>query len=118
MSEHRSGGRVVPVYALTRGRTRSLPGRDLPVEALVTATADASPHGMEPEYRTTVELAARPVSVAEVGAALGVPVGVARVVVSDLVDAGHLAVHLPPSGEDGPSPAVLERLLEGLRAGR
>lgn len=65
-----------------------------------------------------MELAARPVSVAEVGAALGVPVGVARVVVSDLVDAGDLAVHLPPSGEDGPSPAVLERLLEGLRAGR
>ena len=118
MSEHRSGGRVVPVYALTRGRTRSVQGRDMPVETLVTVAGNADSGGLEPEYRTTVELAAQPVSIAEVGAALGVPIGVARVVVSDLVDAGHLEVHLPPSGEGGPSPAVLERLLEGLRARR
>ncbi|MBW0117905.1 DUF742 domain-containing protein [Pseudonocardia abyssalis] len=118
MSEHRPDGRVVPVYAITRGRTRSVEGRDMPVETLVTAIADVLPGGLDPEYRTAVELAARPVSIAEVGAALGVPIGVARVVVSDLVGAGHLAVHLPPTGEGGPVPAVLERLLEGLRARR
>ena len=109
-------GRVVPVYALTGGRTRSVAGRDMPVETLVTATGAGPLHDLQLEYRTTVEMAARPVSIVEIGAALSVPVGVARVLVSDLVDAGYLEVHLPPSAPGGPAPAVLERLLEGLRA--
>jgi hypothetical protein len=113
------GGRVVPVYALTGGRTRSTTGADMPVETLVTVT----PTGLRAselhlEYRATVELAGRPISVVEIGAALRVPVGVARVLVSDLVDAGYLAVHLPPTSAEGegPAPEILERLLEGLRA--
>ena len=66
-----------------------------------------------------LELAASPVSIVEIGASLGVPVGVARVLVSDLVNAKYLVVHLPPvsTTEDGsPAPEILERLLEGLRA--
>jgi hypothetical protein len=118
-SVDRVDGRVVPVYALTSGRTRSRGGPEMPVETLVTV----APNGrrvsdLQLEYRFTVQLAAQPISIVEIGAALGVPVGVARVVVSDLVDAGYLAVHLPPSiaGGGGPAPEVLERLLEGLRA--
>jgi hypothetical protein len=108
---------VVPVYALTGGRTRSSTGAELPVETLVTVTpAGHRADELHLEYRATVELAARPISVVEIGAALRVPVGVARVLVSDLVDAGYLAVHLPPSAESGPAPEILERLLEGLRA--
>ena len=114
------GGRVVPVYALTGGRTRSSAGPDMPVETLVTVTASGiRATELHLEYRTTVDMAARPISIVEIGAALRVPVGVARVLVSDLVDAGYLEVHLPPSAStngDGPGPAVLERLLEGLRA--
>jgi hypothetical protein len=111
------GGRVVPVYALTGGRTRSTTGAELPVETLVTVTPSGQRAAeLHLEYRATVELAARPISVVEIGASLGVPVGVARVLVSDLVDAGYLAVHLPPSAEGGPAPEILERLLEGLRA--
>jgi len=111
------GGRVVPVYALTGGRTRSSTGSELPVETLVTVTQTGHrPDELHLEYRATVELAARPISVVEIGAALRVPVGVARVLVSDLVDAGYLAVHLPPSTDGGPAPEILERLLEGLRA--
>jgi uncharacterized protein DUF742 len=111
------GGRVVPVYALTGGRTRSSTGADMPVETLVTVTPAGHRVGeLHLEYRATVELASQPISVVEIGAALRVPVGVARVLVSDLVDAGYLAVHLPPSAEGGPAPEILERLLEGLRA--
>jgi hypothetical protein len=110
------GGRVVPVYAITGGRTRSSAGRDMPLETIVTATVSGRAEMLQAEYRAAVELAARPVSIAEVGAALAVPVGVARVVVADLVDAGHLAAHLPPSIDGGPPPEILERLLEGLRA--
>jgi len=44
-----------------------------------------------------------------------VPIGVARVLVSDLAEAGHIAVHTPEY-TDGPPPQVLARLLDGLRA--
>ena len=114
------GGRVVPVYAVTGGRTRANDGPDMPVEALVTTTdAGVLVTDLQLEYRMTVELAATPVSIVEIGAFLGVPVGVARVLVSDLVNAKYLVVHLPPepSTADGSlAPEILERLLEGLRA--
>ena len=110
--------RLVPVYALTGGRTRS-GGRDLPMESLVTATDRGRwGHDLENEYRTIVELARRPVSLVEIGAVLAVPVTVARVLVSDLVEWRYLDVHASPPAFAGerPSAAVLTRLLEGLRA--
>jgi hypothetical protein len=109
-------GRVVPVFAVTGGRTRSA-GRDLPLESLVTAT-DHWAGGLQKEYRVIVDMAAAPVSLMEIGAALHVPVGVARVLVGDLAEAGYLVVHAPaPVDAAGrPTPAVLTRLLDGLRA--
>ncbi len=111
-------GRVVPAYALTRGRTRSL-GPDLPLETLVTATAVGLERieSLQVERRAIVELCVGPLSVAEIAAHLVVPIGVARVLVSDLASSGDLAVHLPHGGEDErPDAAILERLLDGLRA--
>ncbi len=115
-----SGGRVVPVYAVTGGRTRATDGPDLPIEALVTVTeAGVYATDLQLEYRTAVELAATPVSIGEIGASLGVPIGVARVLVSDPVNVKYLVVHLPPvptATGGGPAPEILERLLHGLRA--
>jgi hypothetical protein len=110
--------RVVPVYALTRGRTRSI-GRDLPLETVVTSTESgitALPR-LQFERARIVSLCQRPVSVAEVAAVLGIPVGVARVLVSDLSSDGMLAVSLPMLTLEGrPQVEVLERLLTGLKA--
>jgi hypothetical protein len=110
--------RLVPVYALTRGRTRS-GGHDLPWEAMVSSTdagVDALPE-LRFEQARIVELCRRPVSVAEVAVELHVPLGVARVLVSDLNSGGMLAVHRADVDADGrPSTEVLERLLAGLRA--
>jgi hypothetical protein len=112
---HTRDGRVVPIYAVTGGRTRSTE-HDLPIESIVTAT-DRGLYDLEPEYRTIVRMAVRPVTLVEIGAVLGVPVGVARVLVGDLAASGHLAVHGAPSTADGnPTPEILTRLLEGLRA--
>jgi Protein of unknown function (DUF742) len=111
-------GRVVPAYALTRGRTRSL-GQDLPLEAVVTATEAGLLRlsSLQAERRMIVELCAGPTSVAEIAAHLRIPVGVARVLVGDLASSGYLAVHPPPNaGGERPDAAILQRLLDGLRA--
>jgi Protein of unknown function (DUF742) len=111
--------RVVPVYAFTRGRTRPT-GRDLPLEAVVTAVKTGARHGalLQTESLAIVTMCSRPLSLAEIGAALRVPVGVARVLVGDLVNAGYLVAHLPQhtTHDGGPTQAILGRLLDGLRA--
>jgi uncharacterized protein DUF742 len=115
----RERDRVVPVYAFTGGRTRAA-GRELPLETVVRAPEQAarSVAGLEMESRAIVELCSDPKSLAEIGAALAVPVGVARVLVGDLANAGYLEVHLPAAAADGGGPGrlVLGRLLDGLRA--
>ena len=111
--------RVVPVYAFTGGRTRAA-GQELPLEAVATATglAPAAGASLQMESRAIVEMCARPKSLAEIGAALRVPVGVARVLVGDLANGGYLEVHLPRTadGDGGPGHAILGRLLDGLRS--
>ena len=111
--------RVVPVYALTRGRTRSA-GEEMPIEAMVTANELADRHNaaLQVEYRQILDLVSGPVSVIEISAALHVPAGVTRVLVSDLANAGYLTMHLPPPTEPGgrPNTELLERLLDGLRS--
>jgi Protein of unknown function (DUF742) len=119
--ERGAGERVVPMYAFTRGRTRSA-GQELPIEALVTATDFAVRREHDPslqvEWRTIIGMCERPMSVAEIGIGLRVPITVARVLVGDLANAGYLTVHLPRSGESdsGPGQAILGRLIDGLRA--
>ena len=117
--DRRQVDRVVPVYAFTGGRTRAA-GQELPLEAVVCATglSRTSRASLQMESRAIVELCARPKSLAEVGAALGVPVGVARVLVGDLANGGYLQVHLPQTadGHGGPGHELLGRLLDGLRS--
>jgi hypothetical protein len=120
VTERGGGGRrrVVPIYALTRGRTRSL-GPDLPWETLVTATGAGRSRRARLQFERAeiVALCREPVSVAEVASQLALPLGVARVLVSDLYSEGMLAVHVPRFAENGrPDSATLERLLAGLKA--
>ena len=118
MSPSDQDPRVVPVYALTRGRTRSHNGRDLPWEAIITSTNDGvrSLPRLRFEQSRIIAMCRRPVSIAEVAAELTVPVGVARVLVSDLYAEGLLVIHLPTLTNAGrPRSEILERLLTGLK---
>lgn len=115
----RDDPRVVPVYALTRGRTRTT-GRDQPWETLIATTAAgvSALARLRFEQARILRICRRPMLIAEVAAELGVPVGVARVLVSDLYAEGLLVMHIPTFTADGrPQADVLERLLVGLRAG-
>ncbi|HEY3141712.1 MAG TPA: DUF742 domain-containing protein [Acidimicrobiales bacterium] len=110
--------RVVPVYALTRGRTRSV-GRDLPWESMITTTSvgvESLPK-LRFEQAHIVGMCQRPLSVAEVAVELHLPLGVARILVSDLYADGMLVVHRPLLTRAGrPDSEILERLLAGLKA--
>ncbi|MDT0322629.1 DUF742 domain-containing protein [Streptomyces millisiae] len=108
---------LVRPYAMTGGRTR--PRYQLAIEALVSTTADpVQLQGQLPEHQRICQLCYEVKSVAEVSALLSLPLGVARILVADLAEAGLVAIHQP--GHDGdpggqPDVTLLERVLSGLR---
>lgn len=102
---------AVRPYVLTRGRTRSAVA--LPMDALLSAvppTGVTAP--LRPELRTALALCAEPRSVAELAARLDVPLGVAAVLLGDLVDGGLVRVHHP--SQTRPDLALMQRVLHGL----
>jgi uncharacterized protein DUF742 len=99
-------------YAWTRGRTRS--NHSLAVETLLQ-TIDPNWQPEVSEHRVVAELCQSPQSTAEVAALLGLPLGVARVLLSDMVDLGLLAVNQPVLDMGAPCVEVMERVLSGLR---
>ncbi|GAA1516324.1 DUF742 domain-containing protein [Streptomyces synnematoformans] len=108
---------LVRPYAMTGGRTR--PRYQLAIEALVSTSADPMRlQGLLPEHQRICHLCREVKSVAEVSALLTLPLGVARILVADLAEAGLVAIHQPGGGADAdgtPDVTLLERVLSGLR---
>jgi len=98
-------------FVITGGRTRPVDDR-LRVETLVRAEPAALSAPVRFERRRIVELCQRPVAVAEIAAGLGIPVGVAMVLVADLA-AERLVQVEPGSGE--PSRETIERIRDRVR---
>jgi hypothetical protein len=119
VADQRGWTRLARPYALTGGRTEPTDA-DLAIEALVEMTWEGydALATLTFEKRDIIALAHDTLSVAEVAAHLGVPIGVARVLVSDLVDDGFVVVHPPPDQATGGSsdPNLLEKVLDGLRS--
>lgn len=109
---------VVRPYALTGGRTKA--NLKLELETLISVS-DAAAGGdhvaVQFEHRAIMEECRTPRSVAEIAALLRVPLGVARVLISDAAGASLLTVHETVSGnEDAEAHLMLmERVLSGLR---
>jgi len=87
-------GVFVRPFIVTRGRTRPLHD-GLRLETLVEALPAALSAPLQFEQRQIVELAQHPVSVAEVAARVGVPLGVARVLIADLYTGNYISLHEP-----------------------
>jgi Protein of unknown function (DUF742) len=110
--------RVRP-YLITTGRTST---EDMTVEmqtvVVSAAEAEVSP-GPGPtrtvEHARIVELCRKPHSVAELAAGLRVPLGVARVLVADLLSSGLLATG-PSAPQQATDVPFLERLIAGVAA--
>ena len=102
-------------YVITSGRTPSGPA--IPLESLVRTTERGTSAPAAYEAARILDLCRHPQSVAELSAYLGVPVGVVRVLVADLITAELLTVGTRPTVRDlAADPAFLERLMLGVAA--
>jgi hypothetical protein len=107
---------IVRPYTRTGGRTRT--SLDLPLEALIMTAppGDSGEHYAQPDHRQIALLCQDVRSVAEVAALIGVPLGVARVLIADMAGMGMVTVQNNAPSESGePDLVLLERVLSGLR---
>lgn len=115
----RDPGPVVRPYALTGGRTEPADGEVLDLIAVIVDTGQGAapddPVGLSPEHRRLLGLCQQPATVADVASDTGLPIGVVRVLLADLIQQGRIRV-LPqrPAGEQ-PSTELLREVLHGLR---
>src|SRR5713101_4778530 len=104
----RDSGPVVRPYALTGGRTEPADGEVLDLIAVIVdsgqAAVDADPIGLSPEHRRILSLCQRPVTVADVASDTGLPLGVVRVLLADLILQGRIKV--PPGRPAGEQPSA------------
>jgi hypothetical protein len=118
MGKDRGGraNRVVRPYAITGGRLR-LDQDEIEVEALVTTTSmGANARQLSFERRSIAMLCRDVLSIAEIAARLRLPLGVVRLLVSDMADQHLVEVHRPARFDDRPPDlSLLERVLYGLR---
>ncbi|MFE7269395.1 DUF742 domain-containing protein [Streptomyces sp. NPDC057623] len=113
MSGPRRDPDMIRAYVRTGGR--SSPSRDdLDLTSPVRA-ADRPLQGLDAESVRVMRLCSGPLSVAEIAAYLDLPPTVALIVVSALLDTGHLdtPVRVAP---DAPDLALVKDVLDGLRA--
>jgi hypothetical protein len=117
----RESGPVVRPYAVTGGRTEPADGEVLDLVAVVVAVADSEaddedPLRRTPEHRKILALCQRQATVADIASDTRLPLGVVRVLLSDLIMSGTVMVvrHRPPV--QLPSNDVLQEILDGLRA--
>ncbi len=111
--------RLVRSYLVTGGRTDpGGDGGDLPLEALVLLTAAGHlARDLRFERATIAALCQEALSVTEVAARTGLPLGVTRVLVGDMCAEGLLEVTVPVGSAARPGAALLESVLDGLRGG-
>jgi hypothetical protein len=108
--------RFVRQYALVGKRARTT-AADFPLDTLVQAT-HAGPYSaaLRAEHIDVLKLCTdRPISIAEVGAHMKVFLGIARVLVGDLLDQ-NLLVTSDTTTAGAPDLNSLERLLHDLKA--
>ncbi|MGV9676065.1 DUF742 domain-containing protein [Nocardia sp. NPDC003482] len=109
------------LYTLTGGRSR--PDSDaFDLVTLVVSESEPTP-GMQSEHRAILSMCRAPTAVVEIAAELRVPVGIAMVLLSDLLAAGKITVRHPHASANTPGAPwsslpdteTLEKVLVGLR---
>ncbi|MGA7054492.1 MAG: DUF742 domain-containing protein [Mycobacterium sp.] len=109
---------LVRPYTLTAGRTGT--NVDLPLEAPVQTLQAGLAHRWPPDDTRgrITQICVNSPSVAEIAARLDLPLGVARVLIGDLVTAGYVRVHrtLTQRSTRDERHELIGRTLRGLKA--
>lgn len=106
---------MVRPYAMTKGRTMPAAGTSLGLIDVVAAAIDPElPAGVRlgPEHRLILARCQRPITVVDLASDIDLPVGVVRVLLSDLRQHGIIRVLTTPRG-----PVTNERLLRDVLDG-
>jgi hypothetical protein len=106
---------AVRPYLLTGGRARPDSGLEIEAQVVTTPAGEDALERYRYEQREIVLLCREPLAVAEIAARLSLHLGVARVLVGDLVACGHLAARRPDRGLHR-NVAIIERVIRGLQA--
>jgi hypothetical protein len=108
---------LVRPYSRTGGRTR--PVHEFELEALVAiagGTIDSAvAELLSPEHSSIIHLCRATTSVAEIAVGMDVPLGVARVIIADMVELGLVEVLRTSAAGDERDPDFLRRVLSGLQ---
>jgi hypothetical protein len=111
-------GPLVRPFAVTRGRAgKNLHRLDI-LTLVMAAHSEADTTALDREYREILRLCQhRALSVAEIAAHMNLLLAAVKVLVSDLIDSGHL-IHRPPrpaAAAGQPDIKLLQAVLEGVR---
>ena len=108
----RDAGPIVRPYAVTKGRTMPASGAHVGLIDVVVAVADAQLPAdvrLNREHRRVLSRCRHPVTVVDLASDIDLPVGVVRVLLSDLSQYGALRVVATPR-----APVTNERLLRDV----
>jgi hypothetical protein len=110
----RDAGPVVRPYAMTRGRTGPTAGTSLGMIDVVVSAGVQPPARVRvsPEQRRILALCREPMTVVDLASDIDLPVGVVRVLLSDLSQHGMIRILATPRG-----PVTNERLLRDVLDG-
>ncbi|MFD6313757.1 DUF742 domain-containing protein [Streptomyces nigra] len=104
---------ILRPYVLTGGRTR--PKYAMDTTSFFKTLRLPSSDPLNPEARMVLDLClGEPRSIAEVAIALGQPLQVTKVLLSDLIDSGLLMASVPTAKADPTNPRLLEPPLSNL----
>ncbi|MBL1083691.1 DUF742 domain-containing protein [Streptomyces actinomycinicus] len=113
-------GPIVRPYTMTRGRTR--PAGDVFIDLIAIVSAVPGDDAgltdqrlQSPEYRDILGLCREPLTLADLGSATGLPLGVIRVLLGDLGTNGLISITRPVPPAQLPDESILREVLDGLR---
>jgi hypothetical protein len=111
----RDAGPVVRPYALTGGRTRPI-GETIDLLTLVSSSDLNMVDDLllEPEYLEVMRQCREPKPVADLASDLDLPLGVVRILLSDMRERGLIVVR-PPARNRLTDPQVLKDVADALR---
>ena len=109
-------GPLVRPFAVTRGRAgKHIHRLDL-LTMVMAARTEADITGLDREYREILRLCQhQALSVAEIAAHMDLLLVAVKVLVSDLIESGHLIYRPPRSAAGRPDIKLLQAVLDGVR---